>query len=308
MGGRIWVESELGQGATFIFAVDVERCAEKRQSLLAPGMNWKNMRVLVVDDDADLREYFREMAQSLHLACDAAAGGEEAVALIENGAKYDLFFVDWKMPGMDGIELSRYIREHTADKTVVIMISAVEWSVVEEEAKAAGVDRFLSKPLFVSAIADCINECLGVDNNVANDASAGVTDCFAGLHVMLVEDIEINREIVIALLEPTELVITCAENGKEALRLFEADPGRYDMIFMDVHMPEMDGYEATQRIRALAVPDAGRVPIIAMTANVFREDVEKCLAAGMNDHVGKPLDLEEVLIRLRRYLPHHGRK
>ena len=119
----------------------------------------------------------------------------------------------------------------------------------------------------------------------------------------MAEDVEINREIVLALLEPTMLAIDCAENGAEALRLYSADPTRYDMIFMDVQMPEMDGYTATRRIRALDLPRAKSVPIIAMTANVFREDVEKCLASGMNDHVGKPLDFEEVLAKLRQYLP-----
>jgi CheY-like chemotaxis protein len=122
----------------------------------------------------------------------------------------------------------------------------------------------------------------------------------------LAEDLEINREIVLALLEPTELAIDCAENGAETVALFSAAPERYDLIFMDVQMPEMDGYEATRRIRALAAPTARTIPIIAMTANVFREDIEKCLAAGMNGHVGKPLDLADVLDVLRRYLPGSG--
>jgi CheY-like chemotaxis protein len=127
-------------------------------------------------------------------------------------------------------------------------------------------------------------------------------DCFKGFRILLAEDIDINREIVIALLEPTLLDIDCAENGAEAVRLFEEAPDRYRMIFMDVHMPEMDGYEATRRIRALDNPYARQIPIVAMTANVFRQDIEKCLAAGMNDHIGKPLDFEDVLAKLRKYL------
>jgi CheY-like chemotaxis protein len=121
--------------------------------------------------------------------------------------------------------------------------------------------------------------------------------------VLLAEDVEINREIVLALLEPTLLTIRCAENGAEAVRMFSAEPGLYDMILMDVQMPEMDGYEATRRIRALDDPRARAVPIIAMTANVFREDIERCLQAGMNDHLGKPLCFEEVLEKLRSYFP-----
>jgi PAS domain S-box-containing protein len=134
------------------------------------------------------------------------------------------------------------------------------------------------------------------------EAQPGETESFRGYHILLAEDVEINREIVLALFEPTELAIDCAENGAEALRLFGAAPEKYDMIFMDVQMPEMDGYEATRRIRALDIPQASRIPIVAMTANVFREDVEKCLAVGMNDHIGKPLDFAEVLTKLRQYL------
>jgi CheY-like chemotaxis protein len=139
-------------------------------------------------------------------------------------------------------------------------------------------------------------------------ANSPEEDSFEGYRVLLAEDVEINREIVLALLEPTEISIDCAENGEEAVRLYGEAPGRYDMIFMDVQMPEVDGYEATRRIRALDTPEAKEVPIVAMTANVFREDVEKCLEAGMNDHVGKPLDFDEVLGKLQKYLPHRNGK
>jgi CheY-like chemotaxis protein len=131
--------------------------------------------------------------------------------------------------------------------------------------------------------------------------------CFAGYCVLLADDVEINREIVLSLLEATALEIDCAENGLQAVRMFSAEPERYDMIFMDVQMPEMDGYEATRAIRALDVPRARTVPIVAMTANVFREDIEKSLNAGMNDHLGKPIDLHDVLAKLRAYLPRSRR-
>jgi len=137
-----------------------------------------------------------------------------------------------------------------------------------------------------------------------NEPAAGNPDgCFKGSRILLVEDVEINREIVISLLEHTLLDIDCAENGEEALRIFSESPEIYDMIFMDLQMPKMDGYEATRRIRALRPPESFRVPIIGMTATVFREDVEKCIAAGMNDHLGKPLNLDGVLSMLRKYLP-----
>jgi CheY-like chemotaxis protein len=185
------------------------------------------------------------------------------------------------------------------------MISSTEWGLIADEARAAGVNRFLPKPLFPSAVADCINECLGSDAPAARgadaDPDAAAPDVFAGRRVLLAEDVEINREIVLALLEPTELEIDCAENGAEAVRLFGESPERYDMILMDIQMPEMDGLEATRRIRALGAPNAKTVPIIAMTANVFREDIERCLEVGMNDHVGKPLDINELLGKLRGY-------
>jgi CheY-like chemotaxis protein len=127
-------------------------------------------------------------------------------------------------------------------------------------------------------------------------------DNFKDYHLLLAEDVEINREIVLALLEPTKLQIDCAENGAIALRMFTEAPDRYDLIFMDVQMPEMDGYEATSRIRALGTPHAREIPIIAMTANVFREDIENCLKAGMNDHIGKPLDIKDAISKLRKYL------
>jgi CheY-like chemotaxis protein len=210
--------------------------------------------------------------------------------------------VDWKMPGMDGIALTRRIRESGTDKSVVIMISAAEWSLVEEEAKKAGVSKFLPKPIFPSALADSISQCLG-SGALKQELQKESTDCFRGCHILLAEDVEINREIVISLLEPTDLEIECVENGAQAVNIYRERPERFQMIFMDVQMPEMDGYEATRRIRALDHPLAAQVPIVAMTANVFKEDIDRCLEAGMNNHVGKPIDLDEVLAVLRRYLP-----
>ena len=142
----------------------------------------------------------------------------------------------------------------------------------------------------------------GKGQGAQQDGDTGYSDNYSGCTVLLAEDVEINREIVLLLLEPLCLNIDCAENGVAAVRLFEGSPDKYDMIFMDVQMPEMDGYEATRRIRALDAPNAKSIPIIAMTANVFREDIEKCLDAGMNGHIGKPLDFEEVLRNLRLYL------
>ncbi|MDR2079285.1 MAG: response regulator [Treponema sp.] len=317
MGGTIWIDSEPGKGATFAFTVQAARGTERKRPLLAPGINWKNIRVLAVDDDPGVCAYFEEIAGRLDISCGTARGGEEALSLIEKNGFYNFYFVDWKMPGMDGVELTRAIKEREKESraslegsSVVIMISAAEWSAVEDKAKEVGVDKFLSKPLFPSAIADIINECLGVGNLLeTGDAVQEKADNFEQYHILLAEDVDINREIVTTLLEPTKLSLDCAENGEAALRMFAEAPEKYDIIFMDVQMPEMDGYEATRRIRALEKTlykekkvSVERIPIIAMTANVFKEDIIKCLEAGMDDHVGKPISLEDVLVKLRQYL------
>ncbi|MDR2184626.1 MAG: response regulator [Treponema sp.] len=306
MGGSISVHSEPGKGSTFAFTVRAKRAGGAAESLLSPNINWTNVRVLAVDDEAETRSYFKDIAQRIGLNCDTASSGEEAAGMISRNNGYDIYFVDWKMPGMDGMELTRYIKRGDKNKSVVIMISAFEWTAIEKTAKDAGVDKFLPKPLFPSAIADIINECLGEAGVIpAKESQPGPeeTGAFAGRRILLAEDVEINREIVLALLEPYGLIISSAENGLEALNMFRADPGGYDMIFMDVQMPEMDGYEATRRIRTVDHPLAKRIPIVAMTANVFREDIEKCLEAGMNDHVGKPLDTGELVSKLRQFLP-----
>jgi CheY-like chemotaxis protein len=236
------------------------------------------------------------------------------------------------MPEIDGIMLARKIREisnnskysvdaspdikeiHSSWKSVVIMISAAEWSDIENEARNAGVDKFLSKPLFPSAIADCINQCIGTETIISSaEPAKEFSDNFSGYHILLAEDVDINCEIVQVLLEPTSISIDYANNGAEAVKKFKESPDIYDMIFMDIQMPEMDGYQATQQIRIfeqernLTLKNEGKIPqraipIIAMTANVFKEDIEKCIEAGMDDHIGKPIKFNEVLLKLRLFL------
>ena len=300
MGGTIWITSEIGKGSVFSFTIQARFGTESRESLLASDVNWKNIRILAVDDENFICDYFAEMGRQLRIVCDVAESGEAALALIAKNGPYDLYFLDWKMPGMDGIELSKQIKKGNAGKPVIVMISSMEWVVIETQAKEAGVDRFLQKPLFITAIVDCINGCLGRDEEV--NVRPEVAD-FRNYRILLAEDVEINREIVLALLEPTQLSIDCVEDGAQAVKAFTDNPARYDMIFMDLQMPEVDGYKATQIIRSLKIPEAQSIPIIAMTANVFKEDIEHCFAVGMNDHVGKPLDFKEVLEKLLWYLP-----
>ncbi|MDR2572845.1 MAG: response regulator [Desulfovibrio sp.] len=303
MGGRIWVESELGKGATFAFTASAGRGVNKQRGLV-DSIKWDTARVLAVDSEAEIRDYFQHLARHLVFPCDVAEGGEAALRVIERNGPYNLHFVSWTMPGMNGIELARRIREGGADKSaIVIMASAAEWGDIEEEAKAAGISGFLSKPLFPSSIADWISQALGQHLTAFEEESelGLLNDCFKGHRILLAEDVEINREIVLSLLEPTSIEIDCVENGLEAVERFSEGPEHYEMIFMDMQMPLMDGLEATRRIRASG--KFGRnIPIVAMTANVFSEDIAKCLEAGMSDHLGKPLDFQEVITKLKKYL------
>ncbi len=307
MGGDIWIESEEGRGASFIFTVKVRRgtslsCTETQ----SVNMNWQNLRVLIADDSADVREYFLSLAQSLGFNCETASQGSDALEKLRASREenpFNVIFVDWSLPDLDGTELTRAIRREIGEDPVVVMISSAEWSEISAAAQAAGVNGFVPKPLFPSAIVNCLSECLGSGRSTErSDARQDNTGRFAGKRILLAEDVEINREILTELLSDTGVVIDCAEDGRAAFDRFRNCPEDYDLIFMDIHMPGMDGYEATRRIRALDFPKAREIPIIAMTANVFKEDIERCLAAGMNGHVGKPIDLDEVYIKLDDFL------
>jgi CheY-like chemotaxis protein len=306
MGGGIQIESEVGKGATFIFTVQIrEGKQDDARPLLGRG-SWDAARILAADSAPEIREYFGDIARRLGANCDTASDWEEAATLIEKNGPYDVYFAGRGARGEDSLELARRIKEKSLGRPVIVMTPATEWNLIEDEARSLGIGKFLPKPLFPSAVAGCLAECLGMDAPPASENGRpgdGGINRFEGRRIILAEDVEINREIVLALLEPTALAIECAENGEEALALYSADPGRYNMIFMDLQMPKMDGYEATRRIRAFEEKREKKIPIIAMTANVFREDIEKCLQAGMNDHIGKPLNLDDVLERLRAYLP-----
>ncbi|MCL2752302.1 MAG: response regulator, partial [Firmicutes bacterium] len=302
MGGEIWVESEPGRGAEFIFTVNLLRGPDEKKRLLDDNVDWRNIRIFVVDDESEIRDFFVKVCTGIGVACQAAASGEEALRLLPAEDNYDVYFIDWKLPGINGVDLARQIQANKTRKSVVTIFSSADWSLIEDDARSAGVNKFLPKPLFPSTVVETINDCMGFIKPAEFVKEEQKTDDFSGHTILLAEDVELNREIVLTLLEPTELAVECAENGTDALAMFEAAPDKYDMIFMDVQMPEMDGYEATRRIRALGVPTAKSIPIIAMTANVFREDVEKCLNAGMNGHIGKPIDIDKMLAVLKTYL------
>ena len=300
MGGRIWVESEMGKGSKFAFEFTAPRGSmSEEEGTPSWPVRGESLRVLVVDDDTSILESFKDIARKLNFQCDVASSGEEALGKLSANKPYDVLFIDWRMPDINGIELTRQVRDKGMDNSVVIMISSAEWTEIEHSAREAGVNKFASKPLFASVIGDMIRECLGI---VQEKKDGTDLPDFSGYHILLAEDNEVNQEIVLSLLEPTGVAITVAENGTRALTIFAEEPDSFDLIFMDMHMPEMDGITAARNIRALATPNAQQVPIVAMTANVFREDVDRCLEAGMNDHIAKPLDFNDVLDKMKRYL------
>ncbi|MDR2547859.1 MAG: response regulator [Lachnospiraceae bacterium] len=301
MGGDIWMESEPGKGTKFTIAVSLERGTDEKKRKLDENVNWDNVRIFVVDDEPEIREFFTVVSEELGIFCTVSANAEEALEILEENDDYSIYFIDWKLPGLNGCELARLIQDKAGQNSIVIIFSSIDWSVIEDEAREAKVDKFLPKPLFPSVIYDIINECMGKENDANQGFSSDYTDDFSGFKILLVEDIEINREIVQSLLEPTGLTLEYAENGVYAVDMFTAAAGNYDMILMDLQMPEMDGYEATLKIRALDVPNAKTVPIVAMTANVFLEDIEKCLEVGMNGHMGKPINIDELFNQVRRY-------
>ncbi|MDR0886868.1 MAG: response regulator [Clostridiales Family XIII bacterium] len=306
MHGEIWVDSVLGVGSTFTFNVQLGVVRVKKENLVSREVNWDNIRVMVVDDEDYVRTYFQEISEILGFHCTVCDSGAHALEQIGDSNHYDIYFVDCKMPAMNGIQLAGKIIERETDangilQSYIVMISSLDWSEIQEDAKRIGVNRFMSKPIFPSTVADTINEVIGVEAQMEEDLQQ-VDNDFEGKHILVAEDVDINREIVAALLEESKVMIDFAVNGLEALRQFKANPARYDLIFMDVQMPEMDGYEATHMIRSLDIPKAKNIPIIAMTANVFKEDIARALASGMNAHIGKPINYNELFTHMRLYL------
>ena len=309
MGGEIWIESELGKGSKFIFKIKTKKAERKSRTKLSENLNRENINILAVDDSEETRAYFTHVMKALKLSCDVASGGSQAVHMVKNTADkpYNIFFVDWQMPDMDGIELTKKIKEINGENSIVIMISANDWNAVEKEAVAAGVQHFISKPLFPSELINAINICIATDTDEPAENIPAKKEPerhwdFCNYTLLIAEDIEINREIMTAVLDETNISIDYAANGITAVDLFTADPEKYNLILMDVNMPEMDGYEATQQIRSLGFSKAKDIPIIAMTANVFKEDIDKCLLSGMNDHTGKPIEKEALFELLDKYL------
>lgn len=303
MGGDIAVESERGVGTTFTVTVDLE-CAGAQEPMALPA--WS---LLVVDDDRDLCESAAATLEDLGAHAEWVQSGEEAVELVEGRSRgaegFRAVLIDWQMTGMDGIACARAIRARVGSSTPILLISAYDWTEIESEARAAGIDGFVAKPLFRSTLYRALS-AVADGPSASSEASAPEAD-LAGRHVLLAEDNELNWEVARELLGALGLELTWAENGREAVDAFaSSEPGAFDAVLMDIRMPEMDGYQATRAIRALPRPDAATVPVIAMTADAFSEDIERARDAGMDAHVAKPIDLRELVRTLARCLAGAG--
>ena len=308
LGGKIRAESEPDKGSKFIFTIKAEALEGARRTFLSKGTPLKNLKVLTVDDSGETRIFIDSLMAENKIPSETAETAETGLELMEaakkEGKPFTLVFMDWSLPGMNGVEAAKIIKAKYGGDVSVVLISAADWSgVIERGAAGTGIKHFLHKPLFSSMIINTVNEILGVSGaGSAAGTAKGQTPDFTGNTVLVAEDVEINRDILSALLEPTRVRLEYAENGQLALDMFNAAQDKYNLILMDIHMPVMDGYEATRRIRALNTETARSVPIIAMTANVFSEDVQRCIEAGMNGHTGKPVDYAKLINKLAEYL------
>ncbi len=298
MNGQIECESEQGKGTTFNVVLDLPIADQQRENMKLDAMD-----VLIVDDDDILLDTAVDTLESLGLNVEKASGGLEALGMIahrhESGLEYDIVIVDLKMPEIDGVETIRRIRSEIKSKTPILLISAYEWSDIEEQAKDAGVNGFLSKPLFRSTLYDKISEILGTETQ-SIEPESDYSD-LEGLNILIGEDYDINWEIISTLLSMYGITTERAENGRIAVeKMKNAEKGKYTLIFMDIQMPEMNGLDATRAIRALDDPWASSIPIIAMTSDAFAENVAECLNAGMNGHIAKPVDIKLVIKEIRR--------
>ncbi len=300
MGGDIQVESRQGVGTSFVVTLDFKRTTEQEEDMVLPAFT-----MLVVDDDQQLCESTAASLNSIGIEAEWTLDGESAVEMVrrrhEKHDDYYVILLDWKLPGMDGIRTAKELRKQLGNDVPILLISAYDCSEIEAEAREAGISGFLSKPLFKSTLYYGLKPYVDSQDEKAA-GQEGPAEDFAGVRVLLAEDNELNWEIASTLLEETGMILDWAENGKVCTELFEKSPaGYYDAILMDIRMPVMDGYEAAEAIRAMDRTDHS-VPIIAMTADAFSEDIKRCLDHGMNAHVAKPIDVKAVCRVLGKYI------
>ena len=302
MHGDIEVDSEQGKGTEFRVTLDLEKADISAEEMILPPWD-----MLVVDDDRDLCESTARSLRSIGVNAEWTLDGSSAVDMIkrrhEQGSDYQIILLDWKLPGMDGITTARRIREEMGDDLPILIISAYDYSEIEEEARSAGISGFIPKPLFRSTLYYGLRQFTeDADNGAAQEETESKEITFNGERVLVAEDNELNWEIAEALLAQLGLELERAEDGRVCVEKFSSSPqGYYSAILMDIRMPFMTGYEATEEIRKLDRPDSS-LPIIAMTADAFTEDIDNCLKCGMNAHVAKPIDVNEIARLLRKYM------
>ncbi len=299
MGGTIEVKSEQGVGSEFHIVVDIEKATIEEVDMVLPP--W---RLLVVDNNEDLCRSAASALKEIGVDAQWALNGERAIQMVEEHYKkhtaYDIVLLDWKMPGMNGLETTKEIRKIVGEELPILIISAYDWSDIEDEARAAGAHGFISKPLFKSNLYLGLSQYMG--GGVPEEKLTEDDVHFEGLRILLAEDNELNWEIAHEILTDAGFEVDWAENGQICVDMFkQSELGYYDAVLMDIRMPVMNGYDAAKTLRALDRPDA-TLPILAMTADAFSEDIQQCLECGMNEHVAKPIDIQKLMKLLKAYL------
>ena len=303
MNGTISVRSKQGVGTEFIVVVTFRLCTEEREPQTIPEL--KNCRALVVDDDFNTCDSVSCMLQQIGMRAEWTLSGKEAVlrtrqAVMRNDV-YSVYIIDWLLPDMNGVEVARRVRKEIGEQVPIIVLTAYDWSEIEDEAREAGISAFCSKPLFLSELRSCLMSVVGTEEKKEEDsARKGRTNTG---RILLVEDNELNQEIATAILSEAGFQVETAEDGRQAVELVsQSQPGWYQLVLMDVQMPVMNGYEATRCIRQLENRQLADIPILAMTANAFEEDKQEALRSGMNGHISKPINIEKLLETLNEML------
>ena len=305
MGGTIEVQTEQGKGTEFIVRLSFRIQSEHQH--IEKIAELEGIKALVVDDDFNTCDSVTKMLMRVGMRSEWTLSGREAVLRarqsVELGDAFHAYIIDWRLPDMNGIEVTRQIRS-LGDDTPIIILTAYDWSDIEAEAKAAGVTAFCAKPLFMSDIRETLMTAIGQSQSESEDSilpEAGSD--FRGRCILLVEDNELNSEIAVELLNEYGFLVDTAENGAEAVeKVKNSKPGNYDLVLMDVQMPIMNGYEATRQIRALDDPALAGITILAMTANAFDEDRKEALECGMDGFLSKPIDIEDLISILHAHL------
>ena len=306
MNGTIHVRSRQGSGTEFTVSITFRLSSEDKQPTTIPELS--GCRALVVDDDFNTCDSVSCMLQQIGMRAEWTLSGKEAVLrtrlAVMRGDNYYVYIIDWLLPDMNGIEVTRRSRKECGEDVPIIVLTAYDWADIEEEAREAGVTAFCGKPLFLSELRDCLLNIVNADEASPEESSsiAPLTDLG---RILLAEDNELNQEIAQAILEEAGFTVDIAGTGQAAVDLLcQSPPDHYQLVLMDIQMPVMNGYEATKLIRNLENPALSSIPILAMTANAFEEDKQAALKCGMNGHISKPIDIGKLLETLESVLKH----